>query len=553
MQNELKVRKILGRTYLNDNRLSEALDVFVKILTDYPDDLETLLTLGAFYLAGGDGKTAKSLYLRARQVDPENKTIERHIMMAEEMENESSASPIPTDLDSVSRLLQGLTGKTSSLDERDILRAADLLDKIINSQTPADLVSEHLEEIDDLLLALIEVNIRQARADGHRGVAEALYNLQLNIDLQIANQKGREPFFTVQDAPEAPQVPGNLLMLLPDREKTSDRMQLLRPALESLGCHVVEKSKFSLGSEPRPDLVITSNPHTDPALIKSLKILSDAEVPILLDLDTDFNEQPVSHQEYRDSGLGTQVRSDAYASGLTFADLITVPSRVQASALSETVDSVAVIPDGWSRKNRFWGKVSAPRSMINVGWVSTCGQLEDLMLIRRFIIRIVREFPMTRIVIVGDSQAYRAFEGLPENRRMYIPFVGQEEFPFLLSQLDILLVPLRNRPYNLSLPDTILMQAGVRGIPWLATPIPSFIDWNAGGILTEAVGDEWHLNLRHLVMDQELRNSLGRAGREAAKSREMEYVSRLWLEAISKLTVRNFLLPQTAENVKYPA
>jgi hypothetical protein len=77
------------------------------------------------------------------------------------------------------------------------------------------------------------------------------------------------------------------------------------------------------------------------------------------------------------------------------------------------------------------------------------------------------------------------------------------------------------------------MQAGARGIPWLATPIPSFREWLVGGILTETVGDDWHLNLRHLVMDQDLRDSLGRNGREAARAREMHYVGKMWLDAIS--------------------
>src|SRR6185369_3253126 len=112
MQPELKVRKILGRTYLNENRLAEALDIFIKNLMDYPDNLETLLILGGFYLAGGDGKTAKSIYLHAQQLDPENKTIERQIMLAEEMEDDGSKESIPTDMESVSRLLQRLTGKT---------------------------------------------------------------------------------------------------------------------------------------------------------------------------------------------------------------------------------------------------------------------------------------------------------------------------------------------------------------------------------------------------------------------------------------------------------
>jgi hypothetical protein len=70
MQPELKVRKILGRTYLNENRLAEALEIFIKILTDYPDDLEPCSSW-RFYLASGDGKQPRAS-LRAQQLDAES-------------------------------------------------------------------------------------------------------------------------------------------------------------------------------------------------------------------------------------------------------------------------------------------------------------------------------------------------------------------------------------------------------------------------------------------------------------------------------------------------
>jgi glycosyltransferase involved in cell wall biosynthesis len=186
--------------------------------------------------------------------------------------------------------------------------------------------------------------------------------------------------------------------------------------------------------------------------------------------------------------------------------------------------------------------------MINIGWTSSSGQLEDLMLVRRFIIRIIREFPNTRIVIIGNPQAYRLFDGLPENRRMYLPLVAHEEFPYLLSQLDVLLVPLRNVPYNMSLADTPLVEASAKGIPWIASPIPAFRSWNAGGIISESP-DEWHLNLRHLVTDPELRNKLGKAGKNAAKVREMGNMVNLWLDMFAEIMTANPVLMPTRENV----
>jgi glycosyltransferase involved in cell wall biosynthesis len=533
MQPELKVRKILGRTYLNENRLAEALDIFSKILVDYPDDLETLLILGNFYLASGDGKTAKSFYARAWQMEPQNKTIERQIALAEEIEADSSGEPAPTDLPAVARLLQRLTGKSKDINENDIMRVALLLDKIINSESPAEMVSQKLDEIDELLPALVELNIRQAYADGRPDLAEGLRNLQLNVDYQLVSREDDNSRIEAK-GPDNPRFNGNVLMLLPDLEKKSSRMTLLRQALESFSCRVNERMEYIPARDVKPDVVITSNPHIYPRLVDSLSTLSAAGVPIILDLDVDFELQPVSHSEYNIKGLGTQTRSNAYTAALSLAQMVIVPSEMQVASIKNVVGQTYIIPDGWSRQNKLWEKDPPSRETINIGWVGASGQLEDLVSIRRFIIRITREFPNTRIVIIGNPGAYRLFESLPENRRLYLPVVSGEEFPYLLSQLDILMVPLRNLPYNLSLPDSILVEAGARKIPWIASTTPAFRCWSAGGIICENL-DEWHLNLRHLVMDEELRSNLGKAGNYAARSREMDHVGKLWLEVIDQV------------------
>lgn len=535
MQEELKVRKIVGRTYLNENRLAEALEIYSKILLDFPNDLETILILGNCYLASGDGKTAKKLYLQAIELDPDNKNIERQLLMADEMDETDVAESAPTGIAAVARLLQRLTGKTQEIPENDIIRAAFLLDKIIKSDNPAELVSKHLEEIDELLPALLELNIRQAYTDGKPDLAQALRALQKNVDRQLDTREEQSRKEQLPQASSSLKLQANVLVLFPNLEEKSSRAAMLKPALESFGCSVTEKSQFLPGRDPLPDIVITTNPHTNPRLLESLTALSTAAVPIILDLDTDFEKQPVSHHDYSTKGLGAHTRASAYTSMMLLADLITVPSDMMALSIKGEMNNVSVIPDGWNRQNELWEKTASPRTTLNIGWVDSSGQLEDLALVRRYIIRIIREFPNTRIVIVGNPQAYRLFETLPEYRRMYLPLVAHEEFPYLLSQVDILMAPLRNTPYNLTLPDTILVQAGAKGIPWVASPIPSFRRWVAGGIISESL-NEWHLNLRHLVMDRELRFSLGQAGRGAAKNREISQLGRVWMETIIQLT-----------------
>ena len=129
---------------------------------------------------------------------------------------------------------------------------------------------------------------------------------------------------------------------------------------------------------------------------------------------------------------------------------------------------------------------------------------EDVVEIRRIINRVIREFPRAQLVISESNNAFQLFSSLPDNRKLFIPEVSSEDYPYLLGQLDILAVPTKNIPYNLTQPDTVLMEAGVKRLPWIAGNVPSFTEWNCGGLVANTL-EEWHTNLRQLVMDGEMR------------------------------------------------
>ena len=537
---ELKVRKLVGRTYINENRLEEALDIYSKILQDYPDDVESLLILGNIYLASGDGKTAKRVYLQALELQPNNSAIQRQLLLAEEEHGLGLGESVPTDPEAVARLLQRLTGKQSMVKETDILKAAEMLEEILQSPNPAELVASRLDEIDDLLLALIELNVRQARSDGKHELADGLRNLQVAIELQSRSDESVDGKVWLESGDSelpigsTPHFKGKVLFLIPQPAVQSSRMKLVKSALDSLGCQVIESNEFPLADGQLPDVAIVSNPHSYPKLLESMATLTASNIPIILDLDTDFELLPVSYPEYNLIGLGTPARGRAYMAAMLLASMVTVTSEIQAVSLRSGGYPVSVVPDGWTRQNPLWEKKNASRETINIGWLGSSGQLEDLAGIRRVIIRILREFPYTQIVITGNSQTYRLFESVAENRRKFLPPVPPEENPYLLSQMDILLVPLHNQPYNQSLSDKVLVEAGVKQIPWIASPIPAFQTWQAGGIIADTI-DDWHLNLRQLVMDAEVRKNLGRSGFQAAKKREKSQLGHLWLSTIEKV------------------
>jgi len=219
---------------------------------------------------------------------------------------------------------------------------------------------------------------------------------------------------------------------------------------------------------------------------------------------------------------------------LLLCNMITVPSRQFAVHLNQMGYRASAVHDGWSRTNSLWNKTSNPRNTINIGWLGNTGMLEDIMEIRRIINRVIREFPRTQLVISENSNAFQLFNSLPDNRKLFIPEVSLDDYPFLLGQMDILAVPMKNIPFNETQPDTVLMEAGVKRIPWVGSRIPSFIEWNTGGLLADSL-EEWHTNLRQLVMDADMRIKLGDSGVRKAQQREMQLMKSHWIQVIDEV------------------
>lgn len=534
---ELKIRKTIGREHLNANRIEDALAVFAGILRDYPEDVESLVILGDLYLASGDNNTAVQLYGRARQYQKEDIHIEQRLHLAQvekDAATQSIAEMVPTHPEAVARLLQRLTGRVYPVEEIEIDRAVKLLATILHSPDPSQEVAQHLEEIDTLLPALIELNIRQARSNGRHDIAESLQDLQSSVHIQI-NPDG-SPSFTQSNGKGLfeklkPIFNGHALILVPSPQQPSSRSMLIADGLSNLGAEVKLSDVFYATQEFQPNIVIASNPHIYTKSMSALATASASSIPIIIDLDTDFEHMPQDHPNYQTHGLAAAAITRAYLSALLLANLVVVPSVNMASTLKNAGYPVMVIPDGWSNRSPLWNKRPPRRKRLKLGWIGQRGQLEDVTQIRRVIIRILREFPDTSLIISGDEKVYQLFDSVPTNRKRYHPEPTYEEFPNLLDQIDILMVPFRNTPYNRSQSDKILVEAGVKGIPWVASPIPSFLDWNTGGLIANSV-DEWHAYLKRLVTEPDLRQTLRLAGIRHSEGREMEQLTTAWMNAI---------------------
>ncbi|PKO00743.1 MAG: hypothetical protein CVU42_02640 [Chloroflexi bacterium HGW-Chloroflexi-4] len=538
---DLKQRKNEGISHLENNNFKEAVNVYKKILADYPEDVESYLLLGDLYLANEDYPSAEKLYQKALSLEPNNEVIQRRVKLSALELNTHALEEIPTDSASVSKMLQDLTGRPNPVSEAEILSAASLLDNIVHAHNPAEIVARNLDQIDTLLPALIELNIRQAKNDRRFDLVNMLQALKENIEsLKIETSASPNPGKNNNKiVPTTTNVSiKHVVFLVPDSENRSERINTFQSVLEKNGVEVTFADFEPDFNKSDIDLVVSFNAHVNPAMMEKMASYSAQHIPLVLDLDDDFEYMPINHPDYTNAGLGSLDKSRSYTAAMLFANLITVPGESMADHIRETGYNVEVVPFGWSKKNEQWQKNNTSRTSVNIGLIGIQGNFEDVQKYRRIIIRILREYPQTRLVVCGDPVTYKMFENVSENRRVFLPRVPDEEMPYILSQIDVLLLPLNSTPYHLVTTDRLLVQASVKGIPWIASPMPDFIRWQAGGVTAENP-DEWHSYMRQFIQDQELRVSLGQAGKKHAQLREDIIIGEQWYSLVNKLVSKS--------------
>jgi hypothetical protein len=419
---------------------------------------------------------------------------------------------------------------------KEVQQANALMDTIIKSKNPSTIVADHLDDIDQLLPALIELNIRQTRTQGRADLAEALEDILSDVLFDVEEFEDEEERLKTQPVNINLDTAPKIIIDGINSKESPFRLYHIESALQHAGFNIsgvsnLEENEFDLHEA---DYVLLHNPHSKSKYVKMLAERAGINKPTIVDFDIDFRKIPMHHADYLSMGMSSQEQYRAFTTVLQLADLITVSSERSARCFKEEGINAHYLPEMWNEDNELWNKKVKSRETLNIGILATTGQLSDIAEVRRGIVRIIREFPQTRLVVSGDADAYRLFDNLPEERRAFYPDVEPDDYPYMLSQMDIILSPFEINEINQHHSDRILMEAGIKQIPWIASPIDSYLKWNVGGILAESIED-WYFGLKKLILDPESRWQLSKAGNSKAIEREVKHLSEQWEQAIMEL------------------
>lgn len=537
------LRKQTARACLLADRVQEALEIYLELFREAPEDPEVHLAFGDCYLAAGEAERAAAFYRWAGHLAPDNpQAASRAALARAELGADEPPGPPALDEAEVARLAAALTGEAAAATPAELERAERWLREVLRDPQPAARLADRLEEVDRIVPALLALNLRRALEQGQPDVARDLETL--------LNQFQAGGFRPPEGRPAAVQV-SRVALVAPASAPPPLRLQAARDALHDLGLEVRQVEDLTAREIEAADLVVAYHPHVEPSLVRGLALCHGLGVPVVVDLAWDYEVLPVAHPDYSGLGLTTLPRARAYAAALLLADLVTAPTAFLADKLRQQGYPARVLPDALP------ASIAPPLERpahegLCLGWLALPGEVDDGLPVRRVLRRLLREHPQACLLVAGGPEALALFED--EAAVRYRPWDGDPAAGLeILAEVDLLVVPLRQTPFNQSKSDLRLLLAGLAGVPWVASSTEPHQAWASGGLLARTP-DEWYRSLKRLLEQEDERSRLAQQGRERASSRDRGFLAGLWGSLLEEAwsRARREAAPLTTESLPVP-
>jgi glycosyltransferase involved in cell wall biosynthesis len=226
---------------------------------------------------------------------------------------------------------------------------------------------------------------------------------------------------------------------------------------------------------------------------------------------------------------------------LEISDMLTVTTDYLAKKYAQYNKNIVVLENNMDLERWDIPKKNNTSGTIRIGWAGSLTHHDDLKLIEKPLKKILREFPHTQFVFVGDMRFIEMFEGYNIEAMLGVPF---DYWPDKLNglQLDIGVAPLLDNEFNRCKSNIKWQEYSIARVAGIYSPTvyqktSSHVtfDGNIGMIANNE--QQWYMCLRNYVICEQLRKDIAdRAYSFVHMEFDLEKNIDRWVEAYSKLT-----------------
>jgi glycosyltransferase involved in cell wall biosynthesis len=287
----------------------------------------------------------------------------------------------------------------------------------------------------------------------------------------------------------------------------------------------------------------------------SLELMREAryrDLPIVVDIDDLFAADGIICDEWRaevelaaynmapsdKNPIGT-VFMEALWDAMRLADAVTVSTPLVAAGYQELNPAVHVLPNCYDETHPLWNLAPPPRQTVHIGFAGSGFHTHNVAPLARVLEAVLEAHPEVRIVEAGGPNLLPELN-VPAERLVHLGTAPFEAFPLLLQQMDIVLAPLADVPFNYGKSNVRCLTAGLVGVPVVASPVGAYAEYITHGVngFLARTGAEWRASLERLVADAALRREMGESNRRRARAYGISANVWRWIEVYEPLLRR---------------
>jgi len=480
----------LGACFLQLDRVEEAIPWFLQVCDLSPDSPEAFGNLGVAYAFQGNLPEAERAFRTSIDVDTEHRPSWMNL------------SQILLQQDD--RLMEGVEilaalVRADPNDVEAILLLAHCYEEGGDPSSACELY-EHILSIDPRHSAAVDGLKRLRSRDIHR----------------IASTDHLSKLAALKQQPADRYPPSSIILAARPGLAETYRLEPAAAHLREAGLTVKTAAALEPDDVVQAEVILFHDPFKGETFLPAIKASLEAGKQVIFDFTTPPLEAPLNGNR------------ETFKHWIKQAHALTTSAPPVAKELETLHETVILLPPCWTSENPFWAKDPPTHVGVRPGLVSAYASPESMQNVAGCLQHALMQNPDSRLILIGSFEDVAHLEGVPKEGIHLLPPGDVNDFPYQLSQMDILLLPDRQHPYTMQ----AKMHAGILRIPWLAFGSPQSTAWEAGGIVA-GDGDEWANHLLQLMDEPALRTELGRLGYEKACDYRIETAGASWKSLFS--------------------
>lgn len=229
----------------------------------------------------------------------------------------------------------------------------------------------------------------------------------------------------------------------------------------------------------------------------------------------------------------TQDLCDSHHQCMAVCDGLVTTTEWVADQYRPINPNVWLCPNGIEIE-RYSKFIIPPRDTVNIGWAGGTGHDEAMQPLLPMLADLMDADEEIIFVTIGEPYGWQMPERL-RTRCLSIPFSSVENFPSVMTNIDIAMAPAGRSDFFKAKSDLRWLEASAMGIPSVLDPFVyrDVVDGETG--LLASTPDEFHIALGLLLDDHNLRakisaNAREYVSRERSISRVVEYWEKAFVE-----------------------